>query len=67
MREKWSPVMADFQIYTYTSGEYRWRLRAANYETIADSGEGYVKKSDCEHGLELVKRDAPAAPIDDQT
>ena len=59
--------MADFQISRDSAGEYRWRLRAANYETIADSVEGYVKKSDCEHGIELVKRDAPDAPVEDQT
>ena len=59
--------MADFQIYTDKAGEYRWRMRADNYETIADSGEGYVKKSDCEHGIELVKRDAADAPVEDQT
>ena len=53
--------MADFQIYTDSSGEYRWRMRADNYETFADSGEGYVSKSDCEHGIELVKRDAADA------
>ena len=48
--------MADFQIYRDNTGEYRWRMRADNYEIIADSGEGYVNKSDCEHGIELVKR-----------
>jgi Domain of unknown function (DUF1508) len=30
-------------------------LRAANGKIIADSGEGYVSKSDCQHGIELVK------------
>ena len=59
--------MADFQIYRDSAGEYRWRMRADNYEIIADSSEGYINKSDCEHGIELVKRDAADAPIDDQT
>ncbi len=59
--------MADFQIYRDSAGEYRWRMRADNYETIADSSEGYVKKSDCEHGIALVKRDAADAPVEDQT
>ncbi len=59
--------MADFQIYLDNAGEYRWRMRADNYETIADSGEEYVNKSDCEHGIDLVKRDAADAPVEDQT
>jgi uncharacterized protein YegP (UPF0339 family) len=59
--------MADFQIYKDKSGEYRWRLRADNYEVVADSAEGYVNKHDCEHGIALVKELAPKAEIDDQT
>ena len=59
--------MADFQIHLDNLGEYRWRMRADNYETIADSGEGYVNKSDCEHGIELVKGLAEDAPVEDQT
>lgn len=33
-----------FQIYRGTDGFYYWRLRAANNETVADGGEGYVSK-----------------------
>jgi len=58
--------MADFQIYKDKAGEYRWRLRADNYEVIADSAEGYVNKSDCEHGIALVKKLA-LAEIEDRT
>lgn len=42
------------QIYKDASGEWRWRIRAANGKTIADSGEGYLNHSDCRHGLALV-------------
>jgi len=59
--------MAKFQMYKDRKGEYRWRLRADNNETIADSAEGYINKSDCEHGIDLVKRQAPAAEVEDQT
>jgi hypothetical protein len=58
--------MAKFQIFKDAKGEFRWRLRAGgNNEIIATSGEGYKAKADCEHGIELVKRDAPAAPVDE--
>jgi uncharacterized protein YegP (UPF0339 family) len=59
--------MAKFQLYKDKSGEYRWRLRADNNEIIADSSEGYVNKSDCKHGIELVKQQSPYAEIEDQT
>ena len=36
-------------------GEWRWRLKAENGETIADSAEGYIAKEDALHGIELVK------------
>jgi hypothetical protein len=59
--------MAKFQIFTDRAGEYRWRLRANNNEIIADSAEGYKAKSDCEHGVDLVKQLAPTAEVQDQT
>ncbi|MCK4351788.1 DUF1508 domain-containing protein [candidate division WOR-3 bacterium] len=59
--------MAKFQLFKDRAGEYRWRLRADNYEIIADSAEGYKNKSDCKHGIELVKSLAPDAEVEDQT
>ena len=57
-----------FQIFKDKAGEYRWRLRAeGNWEIIADSAEGYVQKSDCEHGIELVKQQASSAMIEEET
>lgn len=59
--------MAKFQIYKDTRAEYRWRLRADNNQIIATSGEGYKAKSDCMHGIDLVKGQAAGAGVDDQT
>ena len=59
--------MAKFQVFKDAAGEFRWRLRADNNEIIADSGEGYVDKSDCLHGIDLVKKLASDAEIEDQT
>ncbi|WP_298953783.1 DUF1508 domain-containing protein [uncultured Methylobacterium sp.] len=55
-----------FEIYRDSPGQWRWRLRAANGETIADSAEGYVRREDCEHGIALV-RGAGEAPVVDMT
>ena len=50
-----------YYIYRDARNEWRWRLLAANHRIIADSGEGYVNKSDCLAAIELVKnsKDAP--------
>ena len=56
-----------FQLYKDNKGEYRWRFVAKNGKIIADSGEGYKNKADCEHGINLVKDNAASAPIDDLT
>jgi uncharacterized protein len=55
-----------FELYREAGGHWRWRLRASNGEVIADSGEGYARREDCEHGIKLVKG-AGAAPVVDMT
>lgn len=37
-----------YWIYKDHAGEWRWYLKAANGDKLADSGEGYRNKSDCE-------------------
>jgi len=49
-----------YVVYKDASYQYRWRYVAANGRTIADSGESYVNKSDCLHGISLVKGSANA-------
>jgi uncharacterized protein len=57
----------EYIMYKDHKGEYRWRLEAKNGEIVADSGgDGYVKKSDCTHGIDLVKG-SNAAPVKDNT
>ena len=45
-----------FLIYVDASNEFRWRYQASNTKTIADSGEGYKRLEDCEHGISLVQQ-----------
>lgn len=59
--------MAAFELYKDRQGQFRWRLKASNGKIIADSGEGYVRRIDCEHGIELVKGEAAAAEIKDMS
>jgi uncharacterized protein YegP (UPF0339 family) len=47
-----------FEIYQDNAKEYRWRLKAANGQTLATSGQGYKAKADCKRGVDLVKAEA---------
>jgi len=59
--------MAKFVVYKDRSYEYRWTFFASNGKKIADSGEGYINKSDCIAGINFVKQHSPSAPIEDST
>ena len=54
-----------FHVYKDSSGEWRWRLRAANGNVLADSGEGYSSKQDCKAGIALIKGSANAPVVED--
>ena len=47
-----------FEIYTDKAGEFRFRLKASNGQTILAS-EGYKAKAGCTNGIESVKKNAP--------
>ena len=51
------------ELYKDSRGQFRWRLKASNGKIIADIGEGYVRRIDCEHGIELVKSQEAAAVV----
>lgn len=52
-----------FEVYKDRAGEWRWRFVTNRRRVIADSGEGYVNKSDCENAIVLIKIHAREAPI----
>lgn len=56
-----------FQVYKDHAGQFRFRFIAANNRIIANSGEGYYNKKDCLDAINLIKANAPSAPIDDLT
>ena len=49
--------MSKFEIYKDKKGEFRFRLKAGNGQTILTS-EGYAAKSGCANGIESVKKNA---------
>lgn len=44
-----------YWMYKDTRNEWRWTYEASNGETIAVSSEGYIKRSDCERSIEIMK------------
>jgi uncharacterized protein YegP (UPF0339 family) len=48
-------MVAKFELYRDSKGEYRWRLRARNSQIIAIASEGYSSRAACEHGIDLVR------------
>ena len=57
--------MAKFELYQSSNGEYGWRLRADNGNIIATGGEGYASKATAKAGIESVKKNAPAAAVEE--
>ena len=49
-----------FEMYKDIAGKCRWRLKAANGETIA-TGEAYESETACKNGIASVKKNAPIA------
>ena len=47
-------------LYRDRSGQWRWRYVASNGRTISDSGEAYLNKQDCLHGISLMKTSSNA-------
>jgi uncharacterized protein len=46
-----------FELYSDKGGEYRFRLKAGNGQTILVS-EGYKQRSSCENGIASVRKNA---------
>lgn len=52
---------AVFELFEDSGEEWRWRLRARNGETVADSGQGYSRRAEARAAVDRVKRHAAGA------
>jgi uncharacterized protein YegP (UPF0339 family) len=50
-----------FEVYKDSRGNYRWRLIAANGQTVASSGEYFASESNAKRAAENVKQNAGSA------
>ena len=55
-----------FEMYEDKAGEFRFRLNARNGENILAS-EGYKSKASCKNGINSVIKNAPDAPVVEET
>ena len=53
-----------YQMFRDAQNQWRWRLLAANGQSIAVSGEGYKNKQDCQYAIGLVKNSADAPVVE---
>lgn len=44
-----------YWMYKDSRGEWRWTYEAVNGKTIAVSSEGYNRRVDCEHSIDIMK------------
>ena len=51
-----------YEKYKDNRGEWRWTFYASNGKAIAVSSEGYVRESDCDDSITLVKG-STSAPV----
>ena len=58
-------MVAKFKIYQETVNRWRWRFESSgNYRILEDSSEGYERKSDCEKGIKMLKKEILNASIE---
>ena len=57
--EKPASRVGSFEVYMDAKGKYRFRMKAANGQTIAVS-QSYKKKESCLKGIESVRKNAEA-------
>lgn len=52
-----------FETYREPNGDHRWRLVAANGNTMADSSEGYRNHGDMLDAIDRIRGEVADAPI----
>lgn len=57
---------AQFEIYSDSGGEYRWRLRGAKGERLAASERSFPTRAACREAIGLVQRLGPGAGVTEQ-
>jgi len=54
-----------FEVYEDKGKEHRWRAKSPNGQVVASSASGYKEKADCEKAIEIVKKGAAKAAVEE--
>ncbi|MDZ7688991.1 MAG: HVO_2922 family protein [Halobacteriales archaeon] len=57
--------MLKFELYKDKADEWRWRLRHRNGNIMADSGEGYARKTDAKNAIETLREEVGDAEVEE--
>ena len=57
--------MSKFEVYPDSKGEFRFRYKASNGETMFTS-EGYKAKASALSAIESIKKNAPGAKVEEK-
>jgi uncharacterized protein YegP (UPF0339 family) len=57
-----SPAPGIFGPNPFAPPQWRWRLKSANHEILAQ-GESYVNRRDCEHAVGLLQQTSFMTPV----
>ena len=55
-----------FEVYKDKAGEFRFRFKASNGETMFSS-QGYKQKRSALNAIESIQKNSPAAEVNDET
>ena len=58
---KQNAARATFEVYADKGGNYRWRAKSSNGQTVASSGEAFANRSNAKRASRHVKAKAGAA------
>ena len=56
-----------FEVYEDNAKDSRWRAKVANGQVVATSSQGYKSKADCQKAVDLIKKGAAKAEVEDKT
>lgn len=54
-----------FEVYEDKGKDFRWRAKSPNGQTVASSGSGYKEKGDAEKAIDVVKKGAAKATVEE--
>jgi uncharacterized protein YegP (UPF0339 family) len=55
----------NLELYRDKAMEFRWRLKAANGQILGATSEGYMAQRGADHAIDLIKKGAAKASVED--